>query len=85
MITMSDIIAGSDLSDDTTHVDGVPPGCGGGSGGKTQAEVDFETGLDTVAPSSGIFGSAAVVNVAQGTYYSYNADAIDGFTAVSLD
>jgi hypothetical protein len=85
MITMSDIVDGSDLSDDTTHIDGVPPGCGGGTGSKTQAEIDFETGTDTVAPSSGIFGSAAILNAAQGTFYSYNADAIDGFTAVKLD
>jgi hypothetical protein len=85
MITMSDIIDGSDLSDDTTHIAGVPPGCGGGSGGKTQAEIDFETGLDTTIPTSGIFGSAAILNAAQGTFYSYNADAIDGFTAVKLD
>jgi hypothetical protein len=85
MITMSDIIDGSDLSVDTTHVDSVPPGCGGGTSSKTQAEIDFETGTDTVAPSSGIFGSAAVVNVAQGTYYPFNADAIDGFTAIRLD
>jgi len=85
MITMSDIIDGSDLSVDTTHDQGVPPGCGGGSGGKTQAEIDFETGLDTVAPSSGIFGSAAILNAAQGTFYSYNADALDGFTSIRLD
>ena len=85
MITMSDIIAGSDLSVDTTHVAGVPPGCGGGSGGKTQAEVDFESGTDTTVPTSGIFGSAAILNAAQGTFYSYNADAIDGFTSIRLD
>jgi hypothetical protein len=85
MITMSDIITGSDLSVDTTHVAGIPPGCGGGSGGKTQAELDFETGLDTTVPTSGIFGSAAVLNAAQGTFYSYNADALDGFTSIRLD
>jgi len=86
MITMSDIIDGSALSVDTTHVGGVPPGCAAASAGaKTKAELAFETGTDTVAPSSGIFGSAAVVNVGQGTYYAYNSDAIDGFTSVKLD
>lgn len=85
MITMSDIIAGTALSDDTTHIAGVPPGCGGGSGGKTQAEIDFETGTQTTIPTSGIFGSAAILNAAQGTFYSYNADAVDGFTSVKLD
>ncbi len=82
---MSDIIDGSDLSVDTTHVDSLPPGCGGGTSSKTQAEIDFETTFDTTAPTSGIFGSASVVNVAEGTYYSYNADAIDGFTSTRLD
>jgi len=88
MITMSDIIPGSDLDIDTTHVQGVPPGCAAASpGAKTQAEIDFETpgGVDTTAPSSGIFGSAAILNAAQGTFYSYNADALDGFTSIKLD
>jgi hypothetical protein len=78
MISMADIVAGSDLSVDTTHVNSVPPGC-------SHAEADFEADDAFVAPSSGLFGAAAVVSVGEGTFYSYNADALDGFTAVELE
>ena len=37
-----------------------------------------------VPPTGGLFGAGGVVNVAQGTFYTYNADAIDGFTITTL-
>ena len=80
MISMGDIVAGSALAKDITHVNSVPPKC-------ASAETDFETGgtfASIVAPTSGLFGAAAVVDVSQGTFYSYNADAIDGFTSTQL-
>jgi hypothetical protein len=77
MITMADIVPGSTLDGDITHVNSVPPGC-------DSAEADFEADDAYVAPTSGLFGSAAVVRVDQGTYYSYNADALDGFTSIAL-
>jgi len=85
MITMADIVQPSDLYTDTKHVNSVPPGCGTfADGPNTPAELDFEA-LDLVAvPTSGLFGSADVVNGANGTYYTYNADALDGFTATTL-
>ncbi|MEO8803302.1 MAG: hypothetical protein ABI304_08260 [Rudaea sp.] len=78
MISMGDI-TGATLAKDITHVNGVPPGC-------AKAEADFEAANfgAIVAPTSGLFGAASVVNVANGTYYAYNADAIDGFTATAL-
>jgi len=78
MISMADIVSGSPLSVDTTHVNSVPPHC-------DQAEADFEADTAFVTPTSGLFGSGAVINVAQGTLYSYNADALDGFTSVALE
>jgi hypothetical protein len=79
MIQMSDIVPGSDLAFDVTHVNSVPSDC-------SSAETDFEVnGTDTVAPTGGLFGAAAVVNVGQGTFYAYNADAIDGFSAIKLN
>ena len=36
---------------------------------------------DMSAPTGGLFGGAAIVNVAGGTYTNYNAEAIDGFSA----
>jgi len=80
MISMGDIVAASALAKDITHVAGTPPGC-------SKAEADFEAAnfASIVAPvTSGLFGAASIVNVAQGTFYSYNADALDGFTSIPL-
>jgi len=35
-------------------------------------------------PTGGLLGAAGIVNVAQGTFYSYNADAIGGFSKTVL-
>ena len=79
MISMADIIPGSTLAKDITHgATGVPPKC-------SSAETDFEAGFpNNPTPTGGLFGAASVVNVGQGTYYAFNADAIDGFTNKSL-
>lgn len=37
--------------------------------------------IDLEAPSGGLFGGAAIVNVANGTMYSYDAKAINGFSS----
>lgn len=36
--------------------------------------------VDMSAPTGGLFGGAAIVDVADGTYINYNAEAIDGFS-----
>lgn len=80
MISMSDIVNPSALWTDITHVNSKPPKC-------SSAESDFEAAAAARTlppPTGGLFGAAAVVNTANGTYYGYNADAIDGFTAVTL-
>lgn len=41
-------------------------------------------GADHVAPAGGLFGSASIVNVGEGTFFPYNADAVDGFTDTTL-
>jgi len=76
MISMADL--GGTVATDVTHVNGVPPDC-------EDAESDFEAPDTITAPTSGLFGSAAILNAAQGTFYSYTADAIDGFTSVPLN
>jgi hypothetical protein len=58
-------------------VNGVPAKC-------SAAEALLEAQTNTIPPTGGLFGAASVVNVGQGTYYTYNADAIDGFTASTL-
>jgi hypothetical protein len=39
---------------------------------------------DVDAPMGGLFGAAALVNVADGTFLNYNADAIDGFRSTAM-
>lgn len=79
MISMGDINPASNLYADITHKNGVPPDC-------ANAESDFEAASfgAIVPPTSGLFGAASVVNVSHGTYYAYNADALDGFTTTTL-
>jgi hypothetical protein len=66
-----------------THVVGVPAHCSqvtaawGAQGYWTQAPA---TDLDP--PTGGLYGSEAVLNIAEGTMYTANAEAIDGFSAV---
>ncbi len=75
MIAMGDIDPASALAADITHVNSVPPDCG-------SAQGDAAGSLNV--PTSGLFGAASVVNVANGTYYAYNADALEGFTSTTL-
>ena len=82
MIAAGDIVPGSPTDVRTRHVqngnpgEGAPPGC---------AEIT-NTNIPevVVVPTNGLYGSAAIVNVGEGTYFAYNADAISGFTDISL-
>jgi hypothetical protein len=60
-----------------THVNGTPRNCA------VVRDIDPANSL-LLPPTGGLFGSGGVVNVAQGTFYTYNADAIDGFTNIVL-
>jgi len=90
MILMNDITIASALDGDITHAQpaGIPPDCSVASletdPGKVDPVLDPVTGLATTIADGGLFGSAAVVNVSHGSFFSYNADAIDGFTYVGL-
>src|SRR5262249_51845001 len=88
MILMSDVLPGSDLFRATTHINGVPPGC-------SAATLEAATGYiaptyDAIAEApgtladGGLFGSASIVDVPEGVFYAYNADALDGFSYRSL-
>ncbi|WP_147307725.1 hypothetical protein [Wenzhouxiangella sediminis] len=71
------------------HVNGVPRDCArleaewtDGSGLFWLDGGDSTFGFDTQqGASGGLFGSANIINVAEGTLLSYNATAIDGFWA----
>lgn len=60
-----------------THLAGVPANC------NAITSIDTTSSL-LLPPSGGLFGAGGIVNVAQGTFYTYNADAIAGFSKVSL-
>jgi hypothetical protein len=82
MISAGDIIPGSPTDQRTRHIqggtpgDGTPPGC---------ADISNTNVVeDVTAPSNGLYGSAAIVNVGEGTYFAYNADAVAGFTSIPI-
>jgi hypothetical protein len=82
LITAGDIVPGSPTDLRITHVqngnpgEGLPPGC---------AELTATNIVeDEIAPTSGLYGTASIVNVGEGTYFAYNADAIAGFTDIPL-
>ena len=73
---------GNGFAVDATHVNGVPPGCdklvaAWASGGTwTTAPTTSLT-----PPTGGLFGSSAVVNVANGTYFAIAPSMVDGFSS----
>jgi hypothetical protein len=78
LIEMGEIIPGSPLDNATVHDQtGAPnegtPSC-------SQGAIGNAAGNYLTAPGGGLFGSGMIVNVGVGTFFSYNADAIDGFS-----
>jgi hypothetical protein len=76
MIQLGDIDPASALATATTHVQNGNPDAGIAPCGVTVAME----GLGIVAPTGGLFGSASIVNVGEGTFFAYNADALQGFS-----
>ena len=86
MIEMGSIPTDSAFGSALTHIGGRPASCASlelawlssGVWTATNGAIDLE------APTGGLFGGAALVNVGDGTYINYNADAVDGFSASVL-
>ncbi|HET7064671.1 MAG TPA: hypothetical protein VFI49_10395 [Rudaea sp.] len=84
IIEMGEVIdqqAGSPKTLEAITVTNQPPGCAQvmsawSSGGYWAANAT----TDLSPPAGGLYGSAGIVDVAQGTLYAYNATAIDGFS-----
>lgn len=81
MIEMGTLVNNSDSDFAATHVGGVPRDCESleaawGPGGYWTADSNE----DLLPPSGGIYGGGAIVNVANGTYINYNADAVERFS-----
>jgi len=90
MIEMGTVIEDSESEGYITHVAGVPGDCGELVLAWTWLnDLDPETRgywlmnptTDMTDPSGGLFGAAAIVDVNQGTMFSYDAKAINGFAA----
>lgn len=87
MIEMGTINDGTVLANWITHNSaGVPNNCNAVSAAWSATGVNqVTTGNLAVAPvSGGIYGTGSLVNVAQGTDYSYDAVAIDAFSNATL-
>ena len=75
-IAVDDIVAGSPTDVAIAHTNGDAPAC--------ETIPAAWPSDDGVVPTATIYGSAAIVNVGQGTFFPYNADAIAGFTSTPL-
>lgn len=76
LVQMADL-SGSLRTAVTHTAAGVPANC-------NIVEVIDPANTLLLAPTGGLFGAAGIVNVAQGTFHSYNADAIGGFSKTAL-
>jgi hypothetical protein len=91
IIEMGSIPTNSTFGGALTHIGSRPGSCaflesawlGSGSPGASGIWVQ-DPNFDLEPPSGGLFGGAAIVDVADGTYLSYNAEAVDGFSASVL-
>ncbi len=82
LIEMGEIAPGSALDDATLHdQDGTP---NGGVPACTSSVIGNNAGNYLTAPAGGLFGAGSIVNVGEGTFYAYNADAVDGFSSQVL-
>lgn len=81
MLLMGDIIPNSALDKDTTHKQtGV---AGAGVPACTLMGNNATIGAGIGAPTGGLFGGGAIVNVGEGTFFAYSADAVDGWRETS--
>jgi len=79
LIEMGVIKANSDLNDDIEHLDDDFPPAGGCQRNFLRATSNTAILADMTVPTGGLFGGAAVLNIANGTYINYSATALDGF------
>lgn len=76
-LTIGDIVPGSETDERIRHVQNGTPG----EGTPADCEQVHDAGIaDLTAPTDTLAGSAAVVDVTQGTFYPYNADALSDFS-----
>ncbi len=74
---MGEIVDGSPISVQTTHVNAVSP-CG--LNPSWSADIFTNPNANLTAPTGGLYGSAAIVNVGTGTYFAIAPTIIGGFS-----
>lgn len=80
MIEMGVVIDGSDHAAAATHTAaGVPANCAFLRASWLSGDWSGDPDIDMTPPEGGLFGGGEIVDVANGSNLSYNADAIDGF------
>jgi hypothetical protein len=80
LIAIGDTTPGDALDQTITHVQtGLP-----GGGVPACAASVLQSAAPTVAPAPDLFGSVAIINVGQGTFFAYTPDALTGFTDTPL-
>lgn len=86
MIEMGTIPTDSFFGSALTHIGNRPASCATLENAWFSGGIWFTSAgaVDLEAPSGGLFGAAALVNVGDGTYINYNADAVDGFSVAVL-
>lgn len=80
VIAVGDVTPGSPLDQTITHTQTGTPGGGVPECNPTVLQTD----APTAAPTPSVFGSVAIVNVGQGTFFGYTPDALTGFTDTAL-
>jgi hypothetical protein len=84
-----DVIEMGEITGDTfgfkiavTHVDGVPRDCSTLAVAWTPGgEWATDPTADLTAPAGGVYGSSAIINVAQGTFFVVQPAVLDGFSS----
>ena len=71
--------AGDRFATNATHINGVPQNCQALVNSWASGTWNADPFDDIDEPTGGLFGAGSIVDVANGTNLSYNADAIDGF------
>src|SRR5690606_5972646 len=78
-VAMGDVVAGSPLALAIEHDAAGVPACGAATA------IGSFTVDDLDPPGNDLYGSAIVVNVGEGTFFGFNADALADMTDVAID
>ena len=80
ILEMGSIVGGSDLEESVTHNSDLNAGPNASTPDCTGLPVTDSFPSDLAAPSGGLMGTASLINVSEGTDYSYDAVALDGWS-----